>query len=356
MARPTAGIVVALVTAVVCVTVLLTTGRAIRAEQDVVSRLDQMGTMLIAVSDNRGSAGIKASSVTTVNTLTGVDWAFGLGEAFDGHNSALPIDGTGVATRRFYGDVRSVVTLTSGRWPRAGEAITSVAGADALRLLQGIGGITVSEVTHRSYPVVGSYQSDPTLKSLANTVLVIPEPDSPLDEAVLYLYAKATQTQMVDPIVEAIPAVLTATAASAVTVESPQALREVREHIGQDLAANSRAVMLATIATGLILVTITMLAAVRDRKNDIGRRRALGASRSAIIVMVIVQAVLAALIGTVLGVFTGWVVNAATHAAPATVRFTLGLALLTTLSAMLAAAPPAILAARRDPVRILRVP
>jgi putative ABC transport system permease protein len=353
LSRPVATVAVALVTALTCATVLLTTGRAVRAQEDVVSRLDNMGTLLIAASDGQGLAGMMASSVTTVGSMPAVEWAFGLGAAKDGHNAALP-GGEGVAARPFFGDLRSVVTLNTGRWPGPGEAIASTTAAAELGLIDGVGGIAYGSDDSDSHPIVGTYRADRVLKSLANSVLI--EPTTWQAAPILYLYAKAIDVSWVDRVVDAVPSVITAATPAGITVESPQALRDARGQISSDLAASSRYLMLATLATGLVLVAVTMLAAVTDRKADFGRRRALGASRSAVIVVVMVQALVAALVGAAVGVGCAQVVNAVASASSPSLAFTVGLVVLAVACAVVAAVPPAILASLRDPVRVLRVP
>ncbi|MDR1851784.1 MAG: ABC transporter permease [Propionibacteriaceae bacterium] len=349
LARPIPIITAAIVTALVCVTVLLTTGRAVRAEQDVVSRLDDMGTLLIAVSDNNGAAEISSHSVTAVSSLEGVAWAFALGPAQDGHNANIPADGTGVAERPFYGDLRRLVTLEEGRWPGPGEGMASVKAAQKLGLADGVGGMSL---TTGDVPIVGVFSANPNLKSLSETVLAMPEGEG----KVLYLYAEAASAGAVGTVVEDIPKVLTAKAPDSVQVESPEALLRARETISSDLSSSSRQLMLGSLGLGLILVMVTMMAAVTDRKNDFGRRRALGATRSAIVVMVLAQAALAGVLGAALGVGAGMAVNQAMGSAQSTPGFMAGLAILAVASVLVASLPPALIAANRDPVRILRVP
>lgn len=351
-------IAASIVIAIACATVLLTTGQTVAAEQSVLGRLDSMGTRVVTVSDNGGSAGMSSSSVGAVASMSTVSWAIGLGPVLDAHNSAVPADGTGVASRPVFGDLRTVVELASGRWPQPGEALASEAAAAALGLGAGIGGVTLTNDS--TVPVVGTYRVDPTLKGLTNLVVIMPPNEVGASGAapapLLYLYAEAASIGEVDTVAASIPEVVTARQPSSITVETPEGLRQARETIASDLAASSRFLMLATLAISLAIVMVTMLAAVSERKQDFGRRRALGATRSAIVAMVLVHAVAAGILGVLVGVAAGLAFTLTTGGQAPPALFILGLAALAIIATALAAIPPALLAARRDPVRILRVP
>lgn len=84
--------------------------------------------------------------------------------------------------------------------------------------------------------------------------------------------------------------------------------------------------MALVLGVGVAIVTVTMLGAVSSRRRDFGRRRALGASRSSLITLVLIHTAVAAVTG------------------------------LCVLVALLGALIPALAAAYRDPMRILRVP
>ncbi len=114
--------------------------------------------------------------------------------------------------------------------------------------------------------------------------------------------------------------------------------------------------MLGVLAAGLLLVALTLIGAVSQRRRDFGRRRALRASRSTVVALVLLQTSAAALVGVAAGGVAGLVlVNRLAGSLPSP-GFTFGVVVLTLLTALLAAVPPAVLAAYRDPVRILRVP
>ena len=97
---------------------------------------------------------------------------------------------------------------------------------------------------------------------------------------------------------------------------------------------------------------LNVYGAVTSRRRDFGRRRALGASRSAIVALVVTQTAIVAALGAAVGSF---LIQRWTGSGPDP-SFALAVATLVILAALVSAVPPALVAAYRDPVRILRVP
>jgi putative ABC transport system permease protein len=98
-----------------------------------------------------------------------------------------------------------------------------------------------------------------------------------------------------------------------------------------------------------------VLADVLVRSKDLGRRRALGATRGTIISLVTLRTLGPALLGAALGTGLGIYLTHRLDATPPW-QFTTGTATLALLAALAAAIPPALYAATRDPVRVLRTP
>jgi hypothetical protein len=92
------------------------------------------------------------------------------------------------------------------------------------------------------------------------------------------------------------------------------------------------------------------------RKQDFGRRRALGATRTNIVTLVAIHYLLVAAIGITTGISIATIVTIRWTDAPPDTTFTTAIALLALIVTIIAALPPALIAAYRDPVRVLRVP
>ncbi|MFI2753304.1 FtsX-like permease family protein [Cellulomonas sp. P22] len=357
LAQPVATLTVALVVASVCLVVLLTTGRSAATEREVVSSLDSVGTRLVTVTDTRGTAGIEPSAVADVAALVGVEWAFGLGPATDTHNADLPVAGVGTPMRALVGDLPPTVELLTGRDATGpGEAVVGSGAFARLRMGDSVG--TATDGTTR-VGVVGQVHAEGALAFLDDLVLYRPMVDvatTAQDLPVRYLYVLVEDAAAASGVADAITAVLRAQDPAGVEVSTSDGVLRLREVVAGSLGAGSRQLMAGVLGGGLVLVTTTVLGAVAGRRRDFGRRRALGASRSAIVVLVLVQTGVAASVGAVLGTGAGLVaVDVLTGSLPAP-AFTAGVAALALLVALVGSVPPALAAASRDPVRILRVP
>lgn len=122
-----------------------------------------------------------------------------------------------------------------------------------------------------------------------------------------------------------------------------------------DLAGYNRSLLLRVLGAGGLLTAIVVLADVLVRRTDLGRRRALGASRGVIVALVTTRTVVAAFLGAALGAIAGIVLASGYDAIPPR-SFVAAVVVLALLTATLSAIPPSIYAAVRDPVRVLRTP
>lgn len=252
--------------------------------------------------------------------------------------------------REVYGDVLTHLPLVAGRAPGPGEAVVGRPAAEALGLGSGAG--TLGDGL-RTWPVVGVVDGDGPLTELSRGALVVTDdPQAPTR----FVYVLAREATEVDRVGDAVVTAAVAHAPDELTIEIPSGAVALREVRAGDLGAASRQLKAVVLAVGLVLVTTTTFGAVAARRRDFGRRRALGASRSALVVLVLVQTLVAAVVGVGLGTAAGLVaVHMTVGVLPAT-GFTVGVATLTVLVAAVGAVPPAVVAANRDPVRILRVP
>lgn len=347
---------VALVVAASCLVVLATTGRAAAAEDRVLDRLDAVGTRTVVVSDAQGAAGLSSLSIPTLATLSGVEAVIGLGPASDVYATALPVSGSGVAARALVGDVGALGPLRAGRPPVVGESVAAGDAAQRLGLVEGVGAVRTDGLwaPTRDLDVVGDVALVPDLSRVGGAVYELAEPC--LDLTLRHVYVVVEDVGAVDQVVEDLPSVVTARDARSLSVDSSPELRELRAVVAGDLAQSSRQLMVLVLAVGASLVTITMSGFVSVRRRDFGRRRALGASRSTVLVIVAVQALVASVAGAAVGTLGGLVLTHHLAGALPGPRFVVGVAVLAVLTTVLAAGPAALSAALRDPVRILRVP
>lgn len=350
-AQPIASAIAALILAAVCAVVFATTGQAAATEAKVVDRVDQAGSRAMALTDGSGSAHLTTEHLREVTRLEGVEWALGLGPTIDVRNDVLGPAGTLVAARTYFTDLPPAIQLVSGRPPRPGEAIAGEQASRDLALAAGTGSAAGGNL---SFPIVGIYSADEPLTDLNNVVLV--RHDGAKSMRMQSLYFMATTVGQVPILSSVVPDVVSVREPSELTIDSPVLLAELQEVLSGEVGRSSRRLMALVLGAGLILVAITQYGATAARRRDFGRRRALGASRWDLMVLVVTQGMLAGAAGALVGTGVGLLVVSRLTATLPRWDFILGVPTLTLLCSLAATLPPAVAAARADPVRILRVP
>ena len=352
-AQPVATATLSLVLATVCFAILVTTGQTAATEARIVEQIDTAGTRLIAVSDADGAAGILPTAPGVLAGLSDVEWALGLGGAVDVTNPALP-DGR-AASRVLVGGLPAEVSLVQGRLPRPGEAVVGTTAAATLHLGPGLGRVRdLEDTTADPVGVVGIIEGGGPLAFLSDTVLIAAEPQDV--DTLRYVYVMAADVSVVERLEHVVATSTPATDPAALGVETPQGAIALRDVVAGRLGAASRQTMAVVMGIGAVIVAVTMLSATISRRRDFGRRRALGATRSALVATLLAQTAVGVLLGIAVGTAAGLVTLDATTGALPTWRFVTGVAGLALLIALATATPIATHAAHRDPLRILRVP
>ncbi|QAY71408.1 FtsX-like permease family protein [Xylanimonas protaetiae] len=352
-AQRTTTLTLAVVLAVVCFAVLVTTGQSAASEARIVEQIDSAGTRLIALSDDGGKAGIQATAPHRLAGLSDTTWAFGLGEAVDVTNPALP-DGR-AASRAVVGDLPADLAIVQGRPPRPGEAIAGTGVTAVLHLGPGLGTIRpIGAPGEDPVAVVGAFEATGPLAHLNDVILIAAAPEDA--ETLRYVYVMADDVAVIDRLEAVLRTSTPALDPSALTVETPAGAIALRDVIAGRLGAASRQLMAVVMGVGAAIIAVTMASATASRRRDFGRRRALGATRSALVATTLAQSSLGALAGIVVGTAAGVVTLAATTGSLPSWWFVAGVAGLALLLTVTTATPIATRAAHRDPLRILRVP
>jgi putative ABC transport system permease protein len=356
--------VTAFVIAAVSAVILATVGQTAAAEARVLARIDDAGTRTLVVSDPTGRAHLHADSLLAVGALAGVDWAIGLGPVVDVRNAGLGAAGQAVPARRLYGAFPSALEVIDGRPPAAREAIADQQALAELGMTDPAGGVTGES---EESALVGTFVARDPLSFLDASVLILSESNLSRDsteaaghatrsDPLRQLVVAAERVDDVFWLSHALGLVVHADDTTQLRIDTPASLAQLRTLVEQELAASSRQLMLVILGVGLLLVMVTLAGAVAQRRRDFGRRRALGATRSAVVVLVLAQTAVAALLGVAAGTVAGLVADVQLAGASPPGAFTLGVAALGVLTALAAAVPPGLAAAFQDPVRILRVP
>src|SRR5690606_4790148 len=203
----------------------------------------------------------------------------------------------------------------------------------------------------RQYDVVGSFTARPPFATLTAGLWCAAAARTPTRavHVVVTSVAAARATEALTLLALAPPA------ASRSTVRSATALADLQRAVQGDLGDYGRDLLALTLGGGAFLIAVVVLAEVLLRRRDLGRRRALGASRRDVATLVLLRTIAAAIPGALTGTAAG-VAAAAAWADQPPADFTAATATLTILVAATVAVAPSVLAARRDPVGVLRTP
>ncbi len=350
MAHRASTIIMITLTFATTLAVFLTAGRSVAVEADVLARIDDAGPRLVTVQVLEPAPGVDQAGLERLSRATGVEWVLGLGTARDTHNAAIP-GGANVATRSLLTPMPPTVEMAMGRAPAPGEVIVSASARQSLGLRVASGTI---DDQGRLLPVVGEYRMSEDLADLQRLALVGSAPDSTERATLVYLLAESTGSV---PVVTAQVQALSGLAASdGVSVSTSDELLVVQEAVGGELSRFGRTMALGSLAAGLVLMALAITLALSSRRRDHGRRRALGASRSAIIVLAVLEVLTCVAVGAVLGAVVGsCLVQRLTGTMPR-LDFLVAVPVLVLIIGGVAAVVPATMASLRDPVRILRVP
>lgn len=350
LSQPVATTVTAVIVAAVCGVIVSTTGQTVAIERDVLGRIDDAGTRTIVIEDVEGRAGFDGDTVSRIEALKGVEWAIGFGVARDVRPAGL--DGARpVPMRGFVGRLPPPVTLTPwGLQP--GTALAGVDAIGALGFATAAGPVEPVAADEPALGVVGWLRADAPLEFLNRALLTVADPD----ELVVRIIVLAGSAEQVPQLTQAIEAVLNPADPTSVAVQTSDALVAVRAAVRGELGTWGRSLVTLVLGAGLVLSALNVFGAVTTRRRDFGRRRALGASRLDIIVLITFQTVATAIVGALVGTGVGMLVVQWLLGTAPTLDFAVAVAFLAVLATVLAALPPAAIAAYRDPVRVLRVP
>lgn len=347
LAEPVASGVTVLIVAGMCATVILTAGRSVGAERDVLKSLDDVGTRAIVVRASAGS-GLDSTVLARLLAVDGIDQSIAFGPARDVRNAAIP-EGARVPLRTVQG-FEDLETRADER-DRRGSVWVSSEARRSLGMAQPAGALIDSD--GRDYSVIGDIRLPRFLQSLAPVVLE-PHPATETLE-VTALVVVAHKPHLVVSMTKAIVAVLDADPAK-ITLETSEQLAILRTTVENQLGSFGRDLTMLISTITAVLVAVVYSAIVMMRRRDFGRRRALGASRSFIVWLLITNAATLATSGAVVGSVAGLTVLKATGSPTPAVEYVLAVSVFAIATGCLAATIPAAVAANRDPVKELRVP
>jgi putative ABC transport system permease protein len=331
--------------------VFATTGIAVAGQQRVLDDINSPTGRLITITDPDGSAQISPTSLRALRTISGVDWVYAVGPAMDVHNTSIPGSAT-VPARYAYGPAPEPVSVDAPDTLTTGRALAGPGLTQKLGLGDGVGAINSRT---SAAVVVGTFTAEAPLQQLNKNVL-IPQPATTGTGRLITIWISVTNVSQLTAVAAAATNALIAHNPGAAQISLASDLAHLNAQVTATLAQNARLTISGLLLAIAILVAALQYGRVAGITRDIGRRRALGASRGLILAQVLLDAGLTGLLAIILGTTAGLIINIIAAGAVPPFAFTLGVTVLIFLATILGALPPALRAASVDPVRVLRVP
>lgn len=351
LAQPVGSAIALVVVAGMCTAVLLTSGRTVAAEQQVVASIDSAGTRAIVVRAE-ADAGLDTSVLDRLADVEGIEWVGAFSLAEDARNAAFT-GGTPVPLRRAWSEDWRHLGLPSGAPGDGAVAFASATALDRLGIDGVVGAVALDDGS--GYAVGGRVETPEHLDFL-EPLVVAPQPRTGQPVAVGALVVIATRPELVAPLTDVVRSVLDVSDPSRVELRTSEALATLRGLVEGQLGAFGRTLTLGILAVSALLVGVLQFGMVTLRRKDFGRRRALGASQRLIVALVTIQTAIVAAAGAAVGSVLAVGILAATGDPLPGARYVVGVDALAVLVATLAAVLPALSAARREPITELRVP
>ncbi|WP_216452360.1 FtsX-like permease family protein [Arcanobacterium phocae] len=341
------ALMLGIVTLIISLLTLVTAGKSVAQSDGLEQQLARIEARTFTVLDPEGSL-LTDAFVHTYATQSGAQSVLALSRPVDVVNGKLGLNASRVGLVSLAGNIDDALKLNDGRMPRAGEVIVGV-NAKAKLGLTSSSGYVMSADGHQ-WAVVGSFDSFAPHEDLADLVI------GPTQSAQAWSQMRFVAPSLDDVgpmehvLIKNLPS-----AQSTVSVESSARKAAESQALINSLKQQSGAILLLVHGVGIVIIGVIVLTNVLIHAKDLGRRRTLGITRSALICFVVLRTVVISLIGIVSGVILGYTVMYFAHT-PVPLDFAVASIILALCAAAVAAIPPAIFAAHRDPVRVMRMP
>lgn len=336
--------ITALVVAAMCVAVLITAGATAATRQGVLSVIDQAGTRAITVTATT-DAGLSTDILDQLRAITGIQAVAAFGPAVDATNATAPR--TPVAIRTLLTDPTDlgIPSTHEQAWASA-EAMLALGMPDNTGTLRtGRGAELV---------VAGRFQPPEQLAGLEPLVVVPAKPTGPQPIAVLIITTASAAA--VEPVAELTRSLIANLSPDKVKIATSQQLAQLRSVVEADLEGRSRDQVLMIIGAAGVLVAAVGSVVAMLRRKDYGRRRALGASQTLIVSLVLIQTATIALVSALFSTVVCVSALASQGVPLPDWAFITAVPALAVTTAIVGGVAPAVIAARRDPLKELRVP
>ena len=293
-------------------------------------------------------SGLDSTVVDRLANLAGIEAALAFGPATDARATGHP-GGAPAPVRDHWGN-----RLLDSRQapPSIDPAWASRSALEEFGLIDDVGGIEATD--GREFTVVGEV-AVPDFLAFLEPLVVIPQQNDVARRVSVLVFIAAT-ADLVGAVTAARVSMLAVDDFAAVSVTSSEGIAQLRAIVEGQPGTFGRELVLIVIGISVVLVASKSYGFTMLRRKGYRRGRALGASRSPIVTLVLLHMTMVSLIGATIG-STGPVIALHAFRVPVPgIEFLAATAISAVVVSVAAALLPAIVAARRDSIRELRVP
>lgn len=329
--------------------VLLQYGQASNRIGELRASFQQPEFRTIEIIDERESYPLQVSEIHLLDQISSVNRVWSLSPSFDVKNPILPNNGR-VSAAYLTGTFNNLpITLISGRMPNSKlEAIAPLKTTQNLGL--DLSGGTISTLNGIEFTIVGYFK--PNHVRAPQSILIYNSEESKIRSTVIEI----DNVNNLDKVITNTINILNLNLATT-TISKSEAIAKVSHTVDKSQQSYTTLTITTAISISILIVTLLSAMMINSRKQEFGRRRALGASRIFLLGLVTTQIVLTILLATIFGTILGIVtIMIFWPLGVPTLIFCIGLSGTLTLGSIIAQLPAALLAAFRDPVAVLRTP
>lgn len=333
-------------------TVISTAGRNAGVESAVLSQIDARGTRSLTLYAQGEQPAFGSAMVSRLAKYDVMEEVVGFGSVVDVTAAENPV-GPRVGLRTAYGTIGGRQLADAA--PGAGLP-SALANAEAIQVLglPGPAGSVRAVDDGPEWLIAGAVALPDNLAGMGPAILVAGDPAD--DEPLATLTVLARRPEDLPLVTRLVAESLRDVPRDKVKIESSEQLADLRAVVGGELSTRSRSIILSVLAGSGAASLVIAWALALMRRRDFGRRRALGATRSMIISLMVGQTLVVAALGSMAGAALGVGLLAGRGEPVPSGSFVSALVTLFALTTSSAVAVPALWAANRDPLRELRVP
>lgn len=335
--------------------VLGTAGLSAAAQSKVLSTVDNVGTRSISIYSTNPTVPLEPSILDALERLDIVESAIGFSVTVDVVNAEVNA-GKRVGARLVYGGfARELLERASTHAAsHYGDGLAGFATPDAYDLLglpaEG-GGVRVAH-DGKEITVIGDITLPEHLAELSPTILVPVE----RPEGLSAIFLAARSADELPLLTELVRGQMRGYTSQEYNLATSQAYASLRAAIDGELTASSHSLIVGVLGAGAGATMLVVWAVVLLRRKDLGRRRALGASRLMIIGLTVGQVAVLTLLGAGIGAGVASAIMVALDQPVPPWDFHVAVSVALVSASTLLCIVPALWAAQRDPLTELRVP